>query len=79
MHLNEPAWQRYMHWLIGLLSGNPGPSLVNGDQIAETIGCRLTNSLLLAVLTALVSVPIALAWGSRRRSGAAPPMTGWST
>ena len=63
MHLNEPAWQRYIHWLIGLLSGNPGTSLVNGMPIAELIGSRLTNSLLLALLTTIVVVPLALTVG----------------
>jgi peptide/nickel transport system permease protein len=63
MHLNEPAWQRYIRWLIGLLSGNPGTSLVNGMPISDLIGGRLTNSLLLALLTTIVVVPLALAVG----------------
>lgn len=63
MHLNEPAWQRYIHWLIGLLSGNPGTSLVNGMAIADLIGSRLTNSLLLALFTTIVVVPLALTVG----------------
>ena len=63
MHLNEPAALRYLTWLGGLLSGNLGHSLVNGDQVAATIASRLPNSLLLAGLTALVSVPIALTLG----------------
>ncbi len=63
MHLNEPAWQRYIHWLFGLLSGDPGTSLVNGMPIADLIGGRLTNSLLLALLTTIVVVPLALTAG----------------
>ena len=63
MHLDQPAWLRYLHWLVGLLSGNPGTSLVNGMPIAELIGSRLTNSLLLALLTTIVVVPLALTVG----------------
>jgi len=63
MHLNQPAWLRYLGWLGGLVSGNPGNSLVNHLPVAEMIGNRLPNSLLLAALTAAVSVPVALAIG----------------
>lgn len=63
MHLNDPAWQRYLSWLGGLLTGNPGASLVTGLPVSAMIGPRLANSLALAGLTALVSVPVALALG----------------
>jgi peptide/nickel transport system permease protein len=63
MHLDQPAALRYLIWLGGLLTGHLGHSLVNGDSVAATIASRLPNSLLLAGLTALVSVPIALALG----------------
>jgi peptide/nickel transport system permease protein len=63
MHLDQPAWQRYLMWLGGLLSFDPGRSLVNHLPVAELIGSRLPNSLLLAALTACVSVPVALAIG----------------
>ena len=63
MHLGEPAPLRYLIWLGDLVSGNLGNSLVNGDSVAALIASRLPNSLLLAALTALVSVPVALALG----------------
>lgn len=63
LHLNDPAWLRYLHWLYGLVTLNPGNSLVNGMPVAALIGSRLGNSLLLALLTTLVSVPLALTMG----------------
>ncbi|TPG47137.1 ABC transporter permease [Sphingomonas glacialis] len=63
MHLDQPAPQRYLGWLIGLLHGDPGTSLVTGRPIGGMIAPRLANSLLLAGLTALVSVPVALTLG----------------
>ncbi len=63
MHLDQPAALRYLIWLGDLVSGHLGHSLVNGDSVAGLIASRLPNSLLLAVLTALVSVPIALTLG----------------
>lgn len=60
MGLDQPAWLRFVHWLGGLLVGDPGMSLVNNVPVARLIGSRLPNSLLLAGTTAAVSVPIAL-------------------
>ncbi len=61
--LNEPAWLRYVHWLFGLLSGDPGRSLANDMPVRELIAERLPKSLFLAGLTAAVSVPVALTIG----------------
>jgi peptide/nickel transport system permease protein len=63
MGLDAPAPQRYARWLTGLLRGNPGVSSTTQLPVAELIGSRLPNSLLLAAVTALFSVPIALALG----------------
>jgi peptide/nickel transport system permease protein len=60
MGLDRPPLQRYLGWLQGLASGDPGLSLVNRLPVSHLIGQRLPNSLLLAGLTALLAVPIAL-------------------
>lgn len=61
--LDLPAYERYLHWLFGLLSGDPGVSLINHLPVAQLIGPRLANSVLLTALTAAVSVPLALLVG----------------
>jgi peptide/nickel transport system permease protein len=63
LNLDRPAPVRYILWLGGLLTGDPGMSLVNNVPISTLIGSRLGNSLLLAGVTAAFSVPIALALG----------------
>jgi len=63
LHLDQPAFLRYLHWLAGLLTGNPGTSLVNGMPVAELVGRRLLNSLRLAAFTTVVTVPLALLIG----------------
>ncbi|MCA6119965.1 ABC transporter permease [Bradyrhizobium sp. WSM 1738] len=63
LHLDQPAHIRYFLWLGGLLSGDPGRSLVNNLPVAELIASRLPNSLMLAAVTAVVCVPIALTLG----------------
>jgi peptide/nickel transport system permease protein len=61
--LDQPAHLRYLHWLGGLLVGNPGNALANGLPVAQLIGSRLPNSLVLAAAAAVVSVPVALTIG----------------
>jgi peptide/nickel transport system permease protein len=61
--LDQPAHVRYLHWLGGLLVGNPGNALANGLPVAQLIGSRLPNSLVLAAAAAAVSVPLALTIG----------------
>lgn len=61
--LDRPAVVRYLDWLWGLLTGNPGRSLVNRVPVAQLIGNRLGNSLMLAAATAVVAVPLALTIG----------------
>lgn len=63
MGLDVPAPQRYLHWLGGLVRGDMGVSSTTQLPVAELIGSRLPNSLLLAAVTALFSVPIALTLG----------------
>src|SRR6516225_6334302 len=61
--LDQPALQRYVQWLMHVASGNFGTSLSNNLPVSELISTRLPNSLVLAGLTALVSVPLALMIG----------------
>lgn len=61
--LDVPPFQRYLAWLGKLVTGDAGLSLVNGQPVTALIGARLGNSLLLAGVTALVAVPLALMLG----------------
>jgi peptide/nickel transport system permease protein len=68
LHLNEPAYQRYEHWLTGLLQGNLGQSIAaqavgNSTSVASLTGQRFINSTILALLTLAFFVPIGLAVG----------------
>jgi peptide/nickel transport system permease protein len=63
MGLDLPPFQRYLAWLGNMVTGDPGRSLVNGQPITTLIGTRLGNSLMLAGITALVAVPVALFLG----------------
>jgi peptide/nickel transport system permease protein len=61
--LDQPALTRYFEWLGHALTGRFGTSLSNNLPVSQLIATRLPNSLVLAALTTLVSVPLALAIG----------------
>ena len=61
--LNDPAILRYFRWLGGVLTGDLGTALSNGQDIAKSIGGRLWNTLFLAFWAAVVSVPLAIVLG----------------
>ncbi|MFO1327679.1 MAG: ABC transporter permease [Rubrivivax sp.] len=63
MGLTVPAPQRYARWLGGLLRGDLGESSITRLPVAGLIGSRLPASLLLAAVTALFAVPVALTLG----------------
>ena len=63
MGLNVPAPERYLKWLGGAVRGDLGQSITTQMPVTELIASRLPNSLQLAGVTALFSVPIALLFG----------------
>lgn len=63
MHLDDPAILRFLRWLAGLAVGDLGTSYANNMPIADLIGTRFANTMKLAAVTALFSVPIALMLG----------------
>ncbi|MFT3964762.1 MAG: ABC transporter permease [Sphingobium sp.] len=63
MGLDRPAYVRFGSWMMGLAGGDAGTSLVANMPVGDLIAKRLPNSLLLAALTTLLAVPLALLIG----------------
>ncbi|ACL57866.1 ABC transporter permease [Methylobacterium nodulans] len=63
MHLDKPAVLRFLRWIGGLATGDLGTSYANHLPVAQLIGGRLVNTLKLAAVTAVFSVPVALGLG----------------
>ncbi len=63
LKLDLPMHERYLSWLFGMLQGDMGRSLANKREISELIGTRLGNTLFLALVAAIMSVPVALILG----------------
>jgi peptide/nickel transport system permease protein len=63
MQLGDPAFVRYFRWLGGILQGDLGTALSNGQDIATSIGQRLGNTMFLAFWAAIIAVPLAIVLG----------------
>ena len=61
--LNDPVVQRYFDWLGDILKGDLGVSMVKRKPVAELIGNRFRNTLVLAIAAALVGIPLAIVLG----------------
>jgi len=69
LNLNDPVPVRYVHWLEGVATGDLGNSsaaLAQGQTLPvwDAIRTPLRNSLVLAVLTLLVFVPLCIVLGT---------------
>jgi peptide/nickel transport system permease protein len=61
--LNRPAVEQYWTWLTGVLHGNFGTSLANGQSVGTLVGGRIVNSLVLVVLAGLIGTLIGVGLG----------------
>ena len=61
--LNRPAVTRYVDWAAGAVTGDLGLSANGQKSIAEMVGDRLKNTLLLAACAMAVGIPLALLLG----------------
>jgi peptide/nickel transport system permease protein len=60
LHLNEPFWVRYWHWLSSTLTGHLGASLTSSQSVTSILGQRLPVSVELLAYAFLVSVGVAV-------------------
>lgn len=63
MGLDLPAWQRFLKWLGGLVTGELGRSYTYDVPVSELIGERVVVSLPLAVMALTLSTVIAIPLG----------------
>ncbi len=71
--LDDAVWVQYLHWLGGVVRGDFGVSMTSGLDVLPTIVESLSRSLLLAVLSILLMLVVALPLGilaAVRRGGA---------
>jgi peptide/nickel transport system permease protein len=61
--LNDAAPVQYLRWLVKFAIGDWGISYSTKSEIRPLVMERLHNSLMLAMLTLMVAVPLAVGWG----------------
>ena len=61
--LDQPAWQRYTHWVSGLLLGDMGSSYVYGSPVWDLIAERLMLTVPLAIMAMVLTTVLALLAG----------------
>lgn len=62
--LNDPAYVRYFHWLLGALHGDLGRSAIPPHEpVASVIGDRFVHTLFLAAYAAVIAVPLSITLG----------------
>jgi peptide/nickel transport system permease protein len=61
--LNDPMHERYLNWLGGILRGDLGDSMVKRKPVAELIGNRFRNTVVLAMAAAFIGIPLAIVLG----------------
>jgi peptide/nickel transport system permease protein len=59
LNLDDPAHIRYLTWLGSIAQGDLGNSLISGRRVADILGPRIFNTLLLSVYAFLIYIPLA--------------------
>lgn len=60
LHLEDPALQRYLDWLGGIVRGDFGQALTSSRPVAEILGPRIFNTLVLSAVAFVLYLPLAL-------------------
>ena len=60
LHLNDPAVERYLRWLGGMVSGDFGTALTSSRPITRILAPRIFNTVLLAGYAFLIYLPLAV-------------------
>ncbi|MBB5959820.1 peptide/nickel transport system permease protein [Saccharothrix tamanrassetensis] len=61
--LDQPLLGQYWHWLSGVLSGQMGTSLENGEPVGDIVGPRMFNSFTLGFMSLVLILPLAVIVG----------------
>jgi peptide/nickel transport system permease protein len=58
LQLDQPALLRYGEWLGHLVTGDLGESLVSGRRVADILGQRVFNTVLLSIYAFILYIPL---------------------
>lgn len=62
--LDQPLWEQYLSWMMGVVRGDMGNSFVSGKPVMQTLLSKLPATIQLTVssilLTVLLSIPLGM-------------------
>lgn len=61
--LDQPLWWQYLSWLSGILHGDWGTSLANGQPVADALALGVRNSATLSAVALAIMLPLSLLVG----------------
>ena len=61
--IDRPVWEQYAVWLGGVLRGDLGKSIVNGDAIGQQIAQRIGNTFELTIVSTVVALLVGIPLG----------------
>lgn len=73
LNLNDPWYERYVTWLGGLIVGDLGTSAATGGSVNALLSQKVSASVLLMILAAVISIPVGIllgTWSAMRRGRA---------
>lgn len=79
LHLNQPVFLQYWHWLLNAVQGKFGSSFAAGEPVLQLLGHRMENSGFLVLVSAVVAIPasfVLAAWSAIRRDRLADHVIG---
>jgi len=63
LHLDDPVWVQYWHWLTDAVHGNLGSAITNGESVTASLNTRIAVTLSVVVSATLLSLVIGLVLG----------------
>lgn len=62
--LDRPIYEQYFAWVIGLVQGDFGVSLANKMPVADLMGPRFVNTIILALIALVITIPVSIIIGT---------------
>ena len=63
LNLDAPVWRQYLIWAGNLLQGDFGVSFVSRQPVFDILQTRLSNTVVVVLLSFLISIPLSLVLG----------------
>lgn len=63
LNLDAPVWQQYLLWAGNLLQGDFGTSFISQQPVGDIVAARISNTLVVVILSFALSIPISLLLG----------------